>query len=74
MTTDNLKKINAILELKQMRHQGADMLKGREKADFQAIGDKFDDRRVATEQLYRGEYRTISLSWRLERILITMSP
>ncbi len=58
MTTDNLKKINSILELREMRRVGAEMLNGQEKKDFLKIQEKFDNRRGSTEQLYNHEYTT----------------
>ncbi len=58
MTTENLKKINSILELKQLRRVGSAMLKGQEKRDFENIQQKFDKQRVVTERLYAHEYKT----------------
>lgn len=58
MTTDNLKKINSILELKQLRRVGSEMLKGQEKKIFQGIQKKIDRQRLDAERLYRHEYIT----------------
>jgi len=58
MTTDNLEKINSILELKQLRRMGTAILKGQEKRDFEKIQEKFDKQRVVTERLYAHEYKT----------------
>ncbi len=57
MTTDNLKKINDVLELKQMRRLGSELLKGQEQKDFLNIREKYDVRRDQAEQLYRSEYK-----------------
>ena len=58
MTTDNLKKINSILELKKLRREGSAMLKGPERQDFQRKQEKFDNQRVSAERLYGHEYKT----------------
>ena len=58
MTTDNLKKINLALQLKQVRRDGGSLLKGQEKSDFGRIKEKFDKQRTTTEQLYAHEYKT----------------
>jgi len=58
MTTDNLKKINLALKLKQVRRDGRALLKGQEKKDFIGIKEKFDGRRTTAEQLYAHEYKT----------------
>lgn len=58
MTTDNLKKINSILELKQLRFRGSAILEGQEKTEFGRIQQKIDKQRVSAERLYSYEYRT----------------
>ena len=58
MATENLKKINLPLQLKQVRREGRALLEGQEKTDFGRINEKFDYQRVRTEQLYRHEYKT----------------
>ncbi len=58
MTTDNLKKINLALQLKQLRRNGRALLKGQEKKDFIRIKDKHDRQRTTSEQLYAHEYKT----------------
>ncbi len=58
MTTDNLKKINSVLELGQLRRAGSEMLKGQEKKVFQGIQESHDKLRTDAEQLYRHEYKT----------------
>ena len=57
MTTDNLKKINLALQLKQVRREGRDLLKGQEKKDFIRIKEEFDESRTKAEQLYVDEYK-----------------
>lgn len=57
MTTDNIKKINAILDLKHLRREGAAMLEGQEKKQFVAIQEEFDKDRIDAEQSYRHEYK-----------------
>ena len=58
MTTDNLKMINSVLQLKQLHRKGAAMLKGQEQKDFIKIQEKYDHQRVRTEHLYTHEYKT----------------
>ena len=58
MITDNLKKINLVLQLKQLRREGAAMLKGKEQKDFIKIQEKHDHQRAITERLYNHEYTT----------------
>ena len=58
MATDNLEKINRVLQLKQMRRDGRTLLKGQEKKDFIRIKEKFDKQHTTAEQLYAHEYKT----------------
>lgn len=58
MTSDNLEKVNTVLQLKQVRRDGAALLKGQEQKDFLKIREKYERQRAGAERLYRHEYKT----------------
>lgn len=57
MSENNLDAIQRELELRKVRRDGAQLLKGRELYDFQTIREKHDHQRTETERLYQAEYK-----------------
>jgi hypothetical protein len=57
MSSNTLDQLKTTLQLNEARHQGEEILKGRELDDFRSIAKEFDEERSNTDQLYRDEYK-----------------
>lgn len=58
MPSDDLKKLDVKLQLKQISREGSEALEAEEKKAFESISERYEKMRIKEEQLYRAEYKT----------------